>query len=314
MRRGLGWLFAITALTIALGPWIGVAVPSLDRLAVALPAAPLLAIAALLCRRTVKLVLIAGAALCVSGVPLVREAWPATVGDEAPAGSARLVVVSHNVADANVDPARTSRSLIATDADILLLQEVDGRFRPELQRLRRRFPFGSDCRKRCSVAILSRLPMGRVRYRFRDAANRPVGPPLVQGVVTIAGRRVTIVSIHLTRGSDAATRAGQRAALADAVRGVPDPALILGGDFNLVPYQASFRRLGDDLQPLVRADRGLFTFPARWDTRPVPWPLVDIDHVFAGPAWIVAAARRLPKTGSDHYPIRVDLVLRPSAL
>lgn len=73
------------------------------------------------------------------------------------------------------------------------------------------------------------------------------------------------------------------------------PVLVVG-DFNSTPHQWAYRHL---LQGLQAAGGGA-TFPARW-------PLVQIDHVLAGPEWRVDSAT-VPELEaidfvSDHRPV-----------
>ncbi|WP_103019637.1 endonuclease/exonuclease/phosphatase family protein [Salinibacter altiplanensis] len=72
--------------------------------------------------------------------------------------------------------------------------------------------------------------------------------------------------------------------------------VLVAGDFNSTPHQWAYRHLAQGLQ----AAGGGGTFPA-W------WPLVQIDHVLAGPAWRIDSA---PVPGneagavvSDHRPL-----------
>lgn len=82
------------------------------------------------------------------------------------------------------------------------------------------------------------------------------------------------------------------------------PVLVVG-DFNSTPHQWAYRHIARGLQNAVgRRVRGwAATFPARR-------PLVQIDHVLAGPAWQVATAR-IPANGSadisDHRPVVAHL-------
>ena len=54
----------------------------------------------------------------------------------------------------------------------------------------------------------------------------------------------------------------------------------------------------------------LFSWPAaaftRWNIR-APFPVLAIDHVYAGAAWRTVSVRRGPRLGSDHYPVVVVL-------
>jgi vancomycin resistance protein VanJ len=210
----------------------------------------------------------------------------------------------------NVDPAGTIAQLAEADADILLLQEVDGTVAPLLKRLRARYPFGSLCRPRCSAAIFSRWPTERVRYRFRDGRGRPFGPALVQTRIRVPGvpTPMPIVSLHLSRRADAGQLARDSNTLVVAVARQQSPATVVAGDFNLPGWAPSMRRLETGLFPLVRATRGRATFPARLAGMPWPVPMMAIDHLFAGPGWAVSRTLVMPANGSDHRPIQVELV------
>jgi len=81
--------------------------------------------------------------------------------------------------------------------------------------------------------------------------------------------------------------------------------VVVVGDFNSTPHQWAYRHIARGLQNAVgRRVRGwAATFPARR-------PLVQIDHVLAGPAWQVTTAR-IPANGSadisDHRPVVAHL-------
>lgn len=297
---------AATALILASTPWTGERVAALDGLAPAWPVAPMLALAALAMARARGPAVIALAAIVLCGVVVLDQPRP----DGGRESGLRLRVVTHNVWVENVDPAGTVASLIGSGADLLLLQETDGRFNRMLPALRARFPYGSPCRGRCSLAILSRYPLDRVRYRFRDRAGRPFGPGLVQTRVHLPnGAIVPVATIHLSRNQPRDIDRRRRVALADAVQRTGTAAMILAGDLNLVPWSARLRSLDRALLPMHRTTAA-FSYPARWRGRDVPFPLVPIDHLYVGPAWTVASTQQLPRTGSDHYPIAVDLIWR----
>jgi len=83
------------------------------------------------------------------------------------------------------------------------------------------------------------------------------------------------------------------------------PVLIVG-DFNSTPHQWAYQHLAEGLQNAVlRRVRGWgATFPAQR-------PLVQIDHILAGPAWQITAAHIPPPMPqsplSDHRPVVAHL-------
>lgn len=108
------------------------------------------------------------------------------------------------------------------------------------------------------------------------------------------------------------TAALRRAAQARAIRKRIDreahPVIVVG-DFNSTPHQWVYRHLADGMADALQ--EGTWgptpTFPAHR-------PLVQIDHVLAGPAWRVTAARvhevHGPDPVSDHRPVTVALQWR----
>ena len=72
--------------------------------------------------------------------------------------------------------------------------------------------------------------------------------------------------------------------------------VLVAGDFNSTPHQWAYRHLARGLQ----AAGGGATFPAQW-------PLVQIDHVLAGPEWHVDSATvpgiEAADVVSDHRPV-----------
>ena len=86
--------------------------------------------------------------------------------------------------------------------------------------------------------------------------------------------------------------------------------MIVYGDLNDVAWSRT-TRLFQKVSRLVdpRKGRGLYsTFHARWPL--FRWPL---DHVFFSDCFRLVALRRLPYSGSDHFPVYVCLHLEPDA-
>lgn len=253
---------------------------------------------------------VAGALMLSTGL-MAREWLAATPMPDPDAGGERIVVVIHNVARANVDPVATRNLLIESGADILLLQEFGGTMRSQIEPLARRFSWHSKCPSGCDQAIFSRLPMSKVKWRFRDTAGRMIGPQLLWAdVYPDAPGRFRVASLHLPWPVPDESQAAARRALIDAVATM-SPAdterMIVGGDFNLTPWGASMGRLDDALMPLRRVTRAQWSYPARIDGTSWPLPFLPIDHLFAGPGWEVEEVEPLSRSGSDHVPLRIVL-------
>jgi vancomycin resistance protein VanJ len=309
MLAMIAFVLAAASLILASSPWIGAWIPAIDILSPAWPLSAILALAALAAARPrsiATMVALAALGLCVPtllAIPRPNEGTPPVNGD-----AMRLRVVTHNVWAANGDPAGTAVALVASGADLLLLQEVDQKFAGALPLLRRFYPFYNPCDQYCSLAILSRYPLDRVRYGFRLPDGGPIGPGLIQTRVHLPNGAVfPVATIHLPRGRPYEQDRRQRVTLAAAVRTVDTRSLIIAGDFNLVPWSARLKWLDAAMMPLRRVT-ATPSWPARALDHWFPLPLVPIDHLYAGPDWALLAVHRLDRTGSDHYPIAVDLI------
>jgi endonuclease/exonuclease/phosphatase (EEP) superfamily protein YafD len=262
-------------------------------------------------RRSGRAVFVAMLAMALAAVPVVREAARAipAKGDDAATDS--VTVVTHNVRFDNHDAAHTAAILQHDDADIILLQETDrldwGKLFSSI-----RYPYRSACRATgCSLLILSKWPIVASRYRIRDPDGAQIGPRLVWATIAPPGRqRFDVATLHLDWPGPAQAR--QRRELAQSIGGLGVERLILAGDFNLTPWAWAMRDSDADLAPLTRMTRASWSYPARIGAGSrVPLPFLPIDQLFAGPGWALGAVERLPRTGSDHYPLRIRLIARP---
>jgi endonuclease/exonuclease/phosphatase (EEP) superfamily protein YafD len=97
--------------------------------------------------------------------------------------------------------------------------------------------------------------------------------------------------------------------LAEELEKLNEPTIVVG-DFNDVAWSHTtrlFKRLSRLLDP--RRGRGMFnTFNANYP--PLRYPL---DHLFHSEHLTLVDFRRLPYTGSDHFPIYAALQLTPEA-
>jgi endonuclease/exonuclease/phosphatase (EEP) superfamily protein YafD len=232
------------------------------------------------------------------------RAWPGQAGKTAPP----LRLLTFNIWSENSDQAGTVDAILAADADIIALQEIR-RLKPEQRgRLAEAYPHwvvsagdGGD------LAIASRRPWTASNPRPAADGDRLA---MAWGETTAPdGRPVQVLTTHYRHPMPPAPQAAQRAALARAAARLASSDLILTGDFNLAPWSAALRTQDRALSPLVRRTRALFTWPARMARprhRPL-FPVLAIDHVYAGPVWRTLAISRLPRAGSDHYGVVTTL-------
>lgn len=295
----LGCLLIAAGMIAAWAALLGIYVPKLDAYASFMPlyAAPVLLGAALAWRsRPWPLVAAAVALAPVAGTvtPELLRTIP-----QAPPGAPQVRIATHNVWNRNTDPAETAQTIIDARPDVVLLQEAGGSFRPILAAIRQHFPYSTDCPAHCSLVIFSRLPIGSRDYHFNDAEGRRLEPPLIWAQILPPGMPPFVVAT-LHYGHPSPSQARRRQELAEAIRQIDARDLVIAGDMNLTPWASAMRVQDEALSPLTRMTRAL----PSW-RRPVP--VLPIDHLYAGPGWGLVEAKRLPATGSDHYPLLITL-------
>lgn len=293
--RSIGLLLVAAGLLAACTALAGRWVVALDTFASFMPLFGVAVLLGLLLARTRAALALSVLALIPVGVAVLPE-WTRPIPA---ARAAQVRIVTHNVWHDNPDPAETAQTILDAHPDVVLLQEANGTFRPMLAALRQSLPYATDCPADCELAILSRWPIGERNYFLKDHAGHSFGPPLLWARIQPPGAPAfTVATLHYVHpGPEQAKR---RAELALALAGVPHDDWIVAGDMNLTPWAAAMREQDAALAPLTRFTRSL----ASW-RRPVP--VLPIDHLYAGPDWGLADARRLPATGSDHYPLLVRI-------
>lgn len=239
-----------------------------------------------------------------AAVLLPAATWAALHGgtflDRGTAGPADLTVVTHNVDDANPDPAGTARALAASGAQLIALQELTWpALREYEQALAGTHPHHAVVG---TVGLWSTHPLhdtaGVPLVPWRSALRTTVaapGGPLTVYVAHLPSVRISPSGFTTARRNEAADR------LATELASAPAGPVALLGDFNgttddraLAPVTGRFR----SAQETAGAGFG-FSWPARF-------PVARIDHVLVRGLTAVSA-RTLPATASDHLPVAASL-------
>ena len=247
------------------------------------------------------LVAVAGA-----GEPIAAELLRPMSPRAAPDAPNQLKLIQFNSWGRNADPEPMADWLVSQDPDIIVVEEASAALRRAL--LERR-PYHVSCR-RCSVQIFS------LQEPAAEGLPYPGPGPWPQvGRATFAARggAFTVVGAHFTWPTQGDIQQRQATRLFAALEPFPKDRLILSGDFNSTPWSFT-RRAQDRTLGLERRTRALFSWPAARYTRwriDAPFPILPIDHVYAGSDWKTVAVERGPRLGSDHYPVVVTLALTP---
>ncbi|MFJ6350604.1 endonuclease/exonuclease/phosphatase family protein [Streptomyces sp. NPDC092046] len=272
----------LSSLAETLLPWTALAIPAL--------AAP-----ALLRRSrtaTAALILPVAAWLTVFAGTLADKSAPG--GD--------LTVVSHNVNQDNPDPSGTARSLIASGADIVALQELSPDTAPAYERaLAAAYPHHFQ---EGTVGLWSTRPLRDARAvpimpwtrALRATADTPEGPLAVY-VAHLPSVRVG------PAGFTSGSRDDVAGVLAGYLRAERVPRVLVMGDFNGSTDDRGLRPLTAGMASAQSTSGEGFGL-----TWPASLPLVRIDQILLKGAR-ATGSWTLPATASDHLPVaaRVDL-------
>ncbi|MEU9030310.1 endonuclease/exonuclease/phosphatase family protein [Streptomyces sp. NPDC048383] len=295
----------LTALAVSLNRWIpnGPAAGNLGSLVqtflpwTGLLVLPLL-VGALLRRSRTALIAVLLPALTWTGLH-----GPALLTDRGTGGPAELTVVTHNVDDANPDPAGAARAVVASGAQLIALEELTWPATRTYEReLAATHPYHVV---EGTVGLWSTFPLRDAEAvpimpwtrALRATADTPRGPVRVY-VAHLASVRLRPGGF-VTERRNAAARNLDAALRADPA-GAAGRTLLLGdlngttADAALAPLTSRFRSAQEE------AGVGLgFSWPARF-------PVARIDQILVRGLTPVSA-RTLPATASDHLPVVASL-------
>jgi len=304
--RLLDWIalaFAVAwTLRATLGAWSWPFPMLLHAWALAGPAFAVGAVAALLRRRPGPLLLHG----------LLLALWLAQHGarfvpGDAP-GAEAFTLASLNAGNGRAAPDELVRWALASEADVLLLQELGPAQAAALERdCAERYPWrtlrGTGLR---GMGVLARVPLEGVSELWLAD-----GSLALVGTLEVGARRVAFADVHLSAWAALLGPWGESdAGLATVVRELEGaPLALIAGDFNLTgesPLLDGARAAGfADAFEEAGAGLGL-SFPVfgRYRGLPLP-PLVRIDHVLLRGALGCVGARALAGAGSDHRALEV---------
>jgi endonuclease/exonuclease/phosphatase (EEP) superfamily protein YafD len=220
-----------------------------------------------------------------------------------PSGEPFRIVVC-NLFSGNPTPNAALEFLDSTDADLLVLLEVDYDWMSRLKALREKYPYGKLVPQagNSGIALLSRRSLADVEQSNFGLS----GVPTVTAVVEEFDLRIVATHPPPPVGSRlAGHRDRQLADIAEFAAKSTRP-VVVAGDLNATPWSSAFQTLVS--QGNVR-DSGLGRgIAGTWPTW-TPWPLLPIDHVLISPTVGVRDRWVGPPVGSDHRPVIVDLVV-----
>jgi endonuclease/exonuclease/phosphatase (EEP) superfamily protein YafD len=215
-----------------------------------------------------------------------------------------------NVRMSNTHYSRFLQVVRDTDPDLLLINEPDHKWARALVSLDNSYPYCIKCPLDNTYGMMFfskfRILEKEIRYLVEE------GIPSFYAILELpSGKKFDFFTVHpqpphLHKDTD--TREAELLQVGQMARET-GYASIVAGDLNDVAWSHTtnlFRKISGLLDP--RIGRGFYnTYNAL-----VPFFRYSLDHIFYDPAFRLLRMERLPKFGSDHFPMLLQLNYEPA--
>lgn len=308
---GLGWLLAAA---IAAGLYLRWSAPSSSLIIALVSLAPLLiiplAFLAISAWRTWSRPLAVIAVALTAGYVVTFVSFDAVVGCGPETSEDAVVVYTHNVRVRSGQPAAVAGSIAASDADIVVLQEVWPAFMDVLEA----DPLLAGFRYRTSepaddttgLAVWSRFPITAATI------DRLGGVPMLRTRIDGPAGSFGLDAVHLTAPISAEHVPAWQAQLDGLAAYDASTPAIMAGDFNATMDHSQFRHLLDRGWTDAHEPKGC-GFDATWPSGGRTPTLLRLDHVLVTDHFEVLAVAIGSDDGSDHRSVVVTVRLRNPA-
>ncbi|MEM9420213.1 MAG: endonuclease/exonuclease/phosphatase family protein [Planctomycetota bacterium] len=247
-----------------------------------------------------------GAALMLNGV-LLTPLWITPTQPEGDGPELRLV--AFNVLTSNPQKQVVTDWLNTTDADVLILQEVNQAWVDHLDSgLEGFYRLPTNSTREDNFGIAAYIRGGLDIDEFASVID-PAEVPTIDVVLNGEGDAVRIMGVHTLPPVGSAYSRFRREQLRDAAERAAqsEEPVVLAGDLNATRWSAPLRRLLRETQ--LRDSAEGFGHQGTWPSS-LSWTgMIPIDHVLVSPGIRVEDRWVGPSLGSDHCPVVVDLVL-----
>lgn len=235
----------------------------------------------------------------------------ATAQESSQGDNARFSILLANVWMKNEKHEKLLQLITDTDPDMVLAMETNERWMEYLHPLKERYPYTvlHPLDNTYGIALYSKLPLTGTAVKF---LHQPDVPSIHTTVALPNGQTFLLHAVHPVppKPSKHPDNVGEEeVALLKVGKLVArrEMPTMVAGDFNDVAWSNTSRLFGTESRLRdVRVGRGLYnSFDAT--SFLLRWPL---DHAYVSEEFRVVELKRLPKFGSDHFPIWVELSLK----
>ncbi len=248
-------------------------------------------LAALLLWRKLRWTALSSALGCVLILPQYHQ--PVTT-QEVPTGSSVLRIAHLNVFQMNERYAEVVQRAIASDADVISVQEVDEAWADALREgLAATYPHMQvEALGNCyGIALFSKLPFTEV------STSEVAGAPFIEAIVYTPDGPVRILSVHATSPISYAhfqRRNTLLAHLGEEIGGRSMPTVLVG-DLNTVHWDRAYRSFRTRSGLLPVNGPSMRTWPSIG-----PIALIPLDHLMISSGLGASEVQRFTIPGSDH--------------
>lgn len=218
-------------------------------------------------------------------------------------------VLLANVLSTNPDKQSFLNLVANTDPDVVCVQEVDRAWAAALKSLETDYPVHTVVPRpdNFGIAVYSRLPGPPPEVLFQ----REYQVPAITLTLTVNGRPLQLLTAHMLPPAGSELASGRNAQLQATRAWILDQKVpvVVVGDLNLTMFSPLYRRLvGGTGARNARAGFGpIGTWPA-W----LPWLRLPLDQCLVTGDILVTDCTAGPRTGSDHLPLLIDLMIPPA--
>lgn len=257
------------------------------------------------------IVLILGAAV-YGGSKIIpySEFYPLAVDEPSPdERSPKFRVLIANVLQNNHQYDKLKSEVSRLRPEVLLLMEVNKPWLDSLHLLTQQFPHRilQPQDNTYGMALFSKFPLEEQKTQFLSSDTIPS----ISSIATLKnGQKIHLFGVHPSppmpqHNPSSADRDAELMLIAREVRKSKLPVIVMG-DFNDVSWSPTTRLFSEVSELLdVRKGRGLFNSFSAHSTL-MRWPL---DHFFVSPSFMVNRLELGQATGSDHFPLFIELSL-----